>query len=111
MSSPNDSELLSFSEIGKYSKICFSVPYVVKSVGWKTRMLATSGWSRGVLDSQLSYHTCCINALEINLTTVQQILKFSMFSKLEHVGSVAFVRLYSLHFQRTCANNHTSRKH
>jgi len=31
--------------------------------------------------------------------------------KLEHVGSVAFVRLYSLHFQRTCGNNHTSRKH
>lgn len=73
MSSPNDSELLSFSETGKYS-----VPYVVKSVGWRTRMLVTSGWSHGVLDSQLSYHTCCINALEINLTTVQKTLKFSM---------------------------------
>ena len=78
MSSPNDSELLSFSETGKYSKICFSVPYVVKSVGCKTKMFVTSGWSHGVLDSQLSYHTCCINALEIDLTTVRQILKFSM---------------------------------
>jgi len=78
MSSPNDSELLSSSETGKYSKICFSVLYVVKSVGWKTRMLVASGWSHGVLDSQLSCHTCCINAFEINLTTVQQILKFSM---------------------------------
>jgi hypothetical protein len=78
MSSPNDSELLSFSETEKYSKICFNVPYVVKSVGWKTGMHVTSGWSQGILDSQLSYHTCCINALEINLTTVQQILKFSV---------------------------------
>ena len=75
MSSPNDSELLSFSEIGKCGKICFSIPYVVKPIGWKTRMLVTSGWSHGDLDCQLSYHTCCINTLEINLTTLQQILE------------------------------------
>jgi hypothetical protein len=75
MPSPNDSELLLFSETWKYSKICFSVPNYVKSVGWKTRMLVTSGWYHGVLDSQLSYHTYCINTLEINLTTLQQILE------------------------------------
>jgi hypothetical protein len=33
-------------------------------------MLKTSSWFHGDLDCQLNHHTCCLDALQINLTQI-----------------------------------------